>query len=113
MSSSATGGRHGAHALGRRGWDQAVAELSRRALKQNVTRFDPADARVVVFDGGKEILASFGDRLSGKTTSQLERTGVEIHRHSSTATLAAWPACLDAGQSSASTGSACRASSAG
>jgi NADH dehydrogenase len=59
-----------------------IAELSRRALKQNFTRFDPADARVVLFDGGKEILASFGDRLSGKATSELERTGVEIHCHS-------------------------------
>ena len=28
---------------------------------------------------GKEILASFGDRLSGKATRELERTGVEIH----------------------------------
>jgi NADH dehydrogenase len=59
-----------------------IAELSRRALKQNFTRFDPADARVVLFDGGPEILASFGDRLSGKATSELERTGVEIHCHS-------------------------------
>ena len=55
-----------------------IAELSRRALRHNFKRFDPAEARVVLFDGGKEILASFGDRLSGKATSELERTGVEI-----------------------------------
>src|SRR5512132_1124475 len=56
-----------------------VAELSRRALKHNFRRFDPADVRVLLFEGGKEILASFGDRLSEKGTRELERTGVEIH----------------------------------
>ena len=55
-----------------------VAELSRRALRRNFTRFDPAETRVVLFDGGDEILASFGDRLSGKAMRELERTGVEI-----------------------------------
>ena len=60
-----------------------IAELSRRALKRNYRRFDPAvEARVILFDGGPEILASFGDRLSGKATRELERTGVEIQCHS-------------------------------
>src|SRR5512132_158058 len=56
-----------------------VAELSRRALKHNFRRFDPADVRVLLFEGGKEILASFGDLLSEKGSRELERTGVEIH----------------------------------
>ncbi len=56
-----------------------IAELSRRALKDNYRRFDPADVRVLLFEGGKEILASFGDRLSEKGKRELERTGVEIH----------------------------------
>jgi hypothetical protein len=33
---------------------------------------------VLLFDGGKEILASFGDRLCAKATAELERLGVEI-----------------------------------
>ena len=52
-----------------------IAELSRRALKQNFTRFDPADARVVLFDGGPEILASFGDRLSGQGDERTRADG--------------------------------------
>jgi NADH dehydrogenase len=56
-----------------------IAELARRALKDNFRRFDPADVRVVLFEGGKEILASFGDRLSQKARITLERVGVEVH----------------------------------
>ena len=33
---------------------------------------------MLLFDGGKEILASFGDRLCAKATAELERLGVEI-----------------------------------
>jgi NADH dehydrogenase len=56
-----------------------IAELSRRALKGNFRRFDPAAVRVLLFEGGDSILATFGDKLSGIGTRELERTGVEIH----------------------------------
>jgi NADH:ubiquinone reductase (H+-translocating) len=56
-----------------------IAELSRRALTRNFRRFDPAEVRVLLFDGGKEILASFGNRLSDRGRRELERTGVEVH----------------------------------
>jgi NADH dehydrogenase len=59
-----------------------IAEMSRRAMKGNFRRFDPSQVRVVLFDGGKEILASFGDDLSRHATRELERTGVEIHTES-------------------------------
>jgi NADH dehydrogenase len=55
-----------------------IAELARRALKDNFRQFDPADTKVLLFDGGHEILASFGDRLSARATKELEKTGVEI-----------------------------------
>jgi NADH:quinone reductase (non-electrogenic) len=55
-----------------------VAELARNALKGNFRRIAPADANVVVFDGGKEILANFGDGLSHKATRELQRLGVAI-----------------------------------
>ena len=35
-----------------------IAELSRFGLKGNFRRIDPAEARVVLVDGGKEILAA-------------------------------------------------------
>src|SRR3954447_23309556 len=56
-----------------------IAELARRALHNNFRRFDPAEVRVLLFEGGHEVLASFGDRLSGTATKELDRTGVEIH----------------------------------
>jgi len=59
-----------------------IAELSRRSLKDNFRTFDPASARVLLFDGGEKPLASFGDRLSGKATKELERVGVELHMQS-------------------------------
>ena len=55
-----------------------IAELSRSGLKRNFRHVDPADAKVILFDGGKEILASFGDRLSQKASKELTRLGVEI-----------------------------------
>ena len=61
-----------------------IAELSRRALKGNFRNFDPKSVRVVLFDGGKEILANFGDKLSGKATSGSSRPAsrsTPIHRH--------------------------------
>ncbi len=57
-----------------------IAELSHRALKGNFRRFDPArDVKVLLFEGGKDILATFGDKLSAKGTKALEKTGVEVH----------------------------------
>ena len=55
-----------------------IAELSRTGLKGNFRRIDPAEAEVVLVDGGKEILATFGDRLSEKAASELRRLGVTI-----------------------------------
>jgi len=64
-----------------------IAELSRRALKHNFRRFDSGDVRVLLFEGGHEILATFGDRLSEKATRELEKNGVEIHVKSIVARL--------------------------
>ena len=59
-----------------------IAELSRRALKHDFRRFDSGEVRVLLFEGGPEILATFGDKLSGKATRELEKIGVEIHVNS-------------------------------
>jgi NADH dehydrogenase len=59
-----------------------IAELSRRALKRNFRRIDPASARVLLFDGGEEPLATFGDRLCKIATREIERTGVELRMRS-------------------------------
>ena len=59
-----------------------IAELSRRALKKNFRRIDPASAQVLLFDGGEEPLATFGDKLCAKATGEIERTGVELRMRS-------------------------------
>ncbi len=56
-----------------------ISELSRRALRRNFRRIDPADARVLLFEGGDRVLGAFGDRLSGYTEKALCKMGVEIH----------------------------------
>ncbi len=59
-----------------------IAELSRRVLKDDFREIDPRNAKILVFDGGKEVLATFGDRLSGKAARDLERLGIELHMSS-------------------------------
>ncbi|HME02462.1 MAG TPA: NAD(P)/FAD-dependent oxidoreductase [Solirubrobacteraceae bacterium] len=59
-----------------------IAELSRRSLKQNFRRIDPASAQVLLFDGGEEPLATFGDKLCAKAASEIERTGVQLRMRS-------------------------------
>jgi NADH:ubiquinone reductase (H+-translocating) len=59
-----------------------IAELSRRVLKDDFREIDPTSARILLFDGGKEVLATFGDRLSGKAARGLERLGVELRMSS-------------------------------
>jgi NADH dehydrogenase len=55
-----------------------IAELARRSLKDNFRRIDPASAQVLLFDGGKEPLATFGDKLCAIATSEIERAGVQL-----------------------------------
>lgn len=56
-----------------------VAEMARLTLRGNYSTFDPATTRVLLFEGGKRILATFGDHLSERGQEELERAGVEIH----------------------------------
>ena len=55
-----------------------IRELAARSLRHEFRTIDPASVRVVLIDGGSEPLANFGDRLSGRTCSELEKMGVEL-----------------------------------
>ncbi len=55
-----------------------VRDLACRSLRGEFRTFQPSSARVIVLDGGKEPLATFGDQLSGKARKELERLGVEL-----------------------------------
>jgi NADH dehydrogenase len=55
-----------------------VRELATRSLRGEFRSFDPSSVRVVLLDGGKEPLATFGDRLSERAAKELEHLGVEL-----------------------------------
>ena len=55
-----------------------IAELSRRALRDNFRSFDPAEARIVLLDGLDTVLASYPERLRRRAQRDLERLGVEL-----------------------------------
>ena len=46
-----------------------IRELAVRSLRDNFRTFDPASVRVLLVDGGKAPLATFGDRLSARATT--------------------------------------------
>ena len=56
-----------------------IGELAHSSLARNYRNFDPAQARIMLFDGAERILPTFSERLSGKASAALERLGVEIH----------------------------------
>ncbi len=56
-----------------------LKELSRRALRRNYRRIDPSFTRVVLVEGGPQLVATMGKRLSRLTSRDLSRMGVEVH----------------------------------
>ena len=56
-----------------------VAELAKLSLRRNYRHIDPADARVVLLEGGPALLQAFGPQLSDRSRRGLERLGVEVH----------------------------------
>ncbi len=55
-----------------------IRELAQRSLKKDFRNIDPSAVRVILIDGGKEPLANFGDRLSERASTELEKMGVEL-----------------------------------
>ncbi len=56
----------------------AIAELARRTLRGEFRRFDPADTKVILIEGGPRVLSSMPDSLSGKAHRGLEKLGVTV-----------------------------------
>jgi len=55
-----------------------VRDLAVRSLRGEFRTFEPSQVKVIVLDGGKEPLATFGDQLSGKAAKELTKMGVEL-----------------------------------
>ena len=49
-----------------------------RSLRREFRSYEASSVRVVLLDGGKQPLATFGERLSGKAAKELEHLGVEL-----------------------------------
>lgn len=54
-----------------------IRELAMRTIEREFRVIDPAEARVMLFDGGDAVLSSFGPALSGKAQRTLAGLGVE------------------------------------
>ncbi len=59
-----------------------LRDLAHRCLKGEYRKFEANSARVILVDGGKEPLATFGNHLSGKASKELEHIGVELRMDS-------------------------------
>ena len=55
-----------------------IRELSTETLAREFRTIEPASARVILLDGGKEVLASFGEKLGGHARRSLEKLGVDV-----------------------------------
>jgi NADH:ubiquinone reductase (H+-translocating) len=55
-----------------------IAELAHSTLRRDFRNIDPTRARILLLDAAPAVLGSFGDRLSQKAKTQLERIGVEV-----------------------------------
>jgi NADH:ubiquinone reductase (H+-translocating) len=56
-----------------------IRELATKTLSREYHHIEPDEARVLLFDGGKAPLASFGPQLSAKAARALTQLGVEQH----------------------------------
>ena len=56
----------------------AFAEIARHAIARDFRAIDPAQARVILLEGGPRLLASFPPDLSAAAARSLERLGVEV-----------------------------------
>lgn len=56
----------------------AIAELTKRVLLRDFRRIDPAQARIVLIEGGSRILPTFHPSLSERAKKDLTQMGVEV-----------------------------------
>jgi NADH dehydrogenase len=56
----------------------ALAEISRQTLRGEFRTFDPAEARIVLVEGGQTLLGTYPERLTRAARRSLEKLGVEV-----------------------------------
>jgi NADH dehydrogenase len=60
----------------------ALAEIARHSLAKDFRSIDPADACVILLEGGDRVLPPYVPKLSAKAQRQLEKLGVEVRTKS-------------------------------
>ena len=56
----------------------ALAEIAHHSLRSDFRHIDSGDARVVLVEGGEQVLGGFRDPIPAKARKQLEAVGVEV-----------------------------------
>jgi len=56
-----------------------IRDMATRALAHEFHSIAPEDARVLLFDGGNQVLTTFAPELAAKAAKTLEQLGVELH----------------------------------
>jgi NADH:ubiquinone reductase (H+-translocating) len=56
----------------------AIAELAKRTMAADFRHIDPRKTRVVLIEGGNQLLAAFDSELSDKARKALEQIGVDV-----------------------------------
>jgi NADH dehydrogenase len=59
-----------------------IVELAQRTLPGAFRTIDPAECRVMLFDGSPFVLSPMGENLGRKAQERLEKMGVEVHGNS-------------------------------
>src|SRR5207248_5705603 len=54
----------------------SLAQMAKVTLRGNFRRIDPAKASIILLDGSKRVLQTFGESVSWKVTKRLEKLGV-------------------------------------
>jgi NADH dehydrogenase len=57
----------------------AISDIARLYMRHDFRHIDPTQSRVMLFDGGKRVLASYPEDLSAKAEAELKHLGVEVH----------------------------------
>jgi len=56
-----------------------LTEIARRVLADEFKSIDPKRARIILFEGGPRVLATYPEDLSRSAEEQLRQLGVEVH----------------------------------
>jgi len=65
----------------------AFAELARTVLRSDFKRINPAEARIILIEGGPRLIGQFSEELSASAKEQLETLGVEVRLNTRVANI--------------------------